>query len=104
MHHFDHRRQPNQIRRDDRRTAPTAEKDKRRANPFAGSIDAVINHAPNLGLKSGELPTEEPIQRRKMRGQNTKNATKRALRTPFRFFDTNNAHEEVNRRKRRANG
>ena len=67
-------------------------------------VDAVVDHAPNFRLKSDELPAKELIQRREMRGQNAKYATKRALRTPFRFFNPNNAHEEGNRRKRGANG
>jgi hypothetical protein len=104
VHHFDDGRQPDQVGRNRSRSTPTAQKNQRGTYPFARSIDAVVNHTPNFRLKSIELPTKESIQRREVRRQNAKNATKRALRTPFRFFNTNYAHEEVNRRKRRANG
>jgi hypothetical protein len=63
-----------QVGRDLARPAPTAEKHQRGPDPFAGRVDATIDHRTDFGFERRQLPVQKPVELRHVRRKHREDA------------------------------
>ena len=73
---FDDGGDADEVGRDDAGAAPAAEKNERGADAFARSVDAVIGHGADLGLKGVELTAQKAVEFGHVRREMSKHAGK----------------------------
>ena len=97
VHELDHRSHPHQFGLDLARAAPAAEERQGRADTLAGSVDAVVDHRPDLGFESAELAVQVTVELSQMWRQQREHPGKRVwLGTDGRTGDA--AHDSADAR------